>query len=267
MLKIFQVDSFTGVPFGGNPAGVCVLEKEIEERQYLNIAAEMNLSETAFVNPLTKSNTFGLRWFTPKTEVKMCGHATLATAWVQFTELGIEGEIFYETLSGRLKVRYVDGKIEMDFPSDNPVRVPIDDALESIIGAKGKGYYSPATEKLIYFIPSISELEAILPDFNLLEKMDFGIEVKGLIVTSPGDQRYDFYSRYFAPWVGINEDPVTGSAHTVLGPFWSNQLGKRVLKACQLSSRMGEIELRLLEENRILILGEAVTLIRGTISI
>ncbi len=106
-----------------------------------------------------------------------------------------------------------------------------------------------------------------MPDFNLLEKMDFGIEVKGLIVTSPGDQRYDFYSRYFAPWVGINEDPVTGSAHTVLGPFWSNQLGKRVLKARQLSSRMGEIELRLLEENRILILGEAVTLIRGTISI
>ncbi len=142
-MKIFQVDSFTGVPFGGNPAGVCILEKEIEERQYLNIAAEMNLSETAFVNPLTKSNTFGLRWFTPKTEVKMCGHATLATAWVQFTELGIEGEIFYETLSGRLKVRYVDGKIEMDFPSDDPVRVPIDDALESIIGVKGKATIHP----------------------------------------------------------------------------------------------------------------------------
>jgi len=267
MLKIYQVDSFTAVPFGGNPAGVCLLDEEIDERLYPRIASEMNLSETAFVRPGDEKNTYGLRWFTPKVEVKMCGHATLATAWIHFTELGVKGEISYETLSGKLGVRYVDGKIEMNFPSDNPYRVKIDEMLGRITGVEGECYYSTLTEKLLYIISSKSKLEDLSFDFSLLQNRDFGYTVKGLIVSSPGDEKFDFYSRYFAPWVGINEDPVTGSAHTVLGPFWSEKLGRKNLRACQLSSRRGELDLELLPNSRILILGKAVTVIRGTISI
>lgn len=267
MHKIYQVDSFTAVPFSGNPAGVCILEGQIDENLCLKISSEMNLSETAFVWPEGTSNTFNLKWFTPKTEVKMCGHATLATAWIQFTELGIKGEIFYETLSGRLKVKLVDEMIEMDFPSEDPARIDLDRRIGEIIGIEGDAYYSPGTEKLLYEIPAKDKLETLSFDTKRLLKTDFGKQSKGLIVTCSGDERYDFYSRYFAPWVGIDEDPVTGSAHTVLGPFWAKKLNKKKLKACQLSARKGELETELLDDRRILIRGKAVTVIRGVISI
>ncbi|MBN2219951.1 MAG: PhzF family phenazine biosynthesis isomerase [Kosmotogaceae bacterium] len=267
MHRIYQVDSFTAVPFSGNPAGVCLLEGQIDEKLCLKISSEMNLSETAFVWPEGKSNTFSLKWFTPKTEVRMCGHATLATAWIQFTELGIRGEIFYETLSGRLKARLVDEMIEMNFPSEDPLRMDLEGGIGEIIGVEGDAYFSPRTEKLLYEIPAREKLETLSFDIKKLLKTDFGIKAKGLIVTCPGDERYDFYSRYYAPWVGIDEDPVTGSAHTVLGPFWSRKLNKKNLKACQLSARKGELEIELLDDKRILIRGKAVTVIRGEISI
>lgn len=266
MIKIFQVDSFTGEAFRGNPAAVCLLERELDERLYLEISREMNLSETAFLIPGATEGESRLRWFTPETEVRLCGHATLATAWIQYTELGMSGEIIYNTLSGRLNVSRDGERIEMNFPAENLSKFDNDLIVKRAIGCDGSSYYAPLSKKILFELAHGENLEDISPDFSSLKRLDFGLEVKGLIVTRKGSHDYDFMSRYFAPWVGINEDPVTGSAHTILGPYWSRKLGKNSLKAYQASRRGGEINLRILENDRVCIIGKAVTVLRGYLS-
>jgi PhzF family phenazine biosynthesis protein len=267
MAAIYQVDSFTKFPFRGNPAGVYISDVELDYETCIKIAREMNLSETAFPVRTTDDNHYRLRWFTPATEVPMCGHATLATSWVQFTELGIDGDLYYETLSGQLKVSRLGDSLKMDFPSELPLRIDCDGPIGEAVGCDGKAYYATGTRKLLFEIAGCEKLEGLHPDFSALEKLSVGVPVRGLIVTCNGGGEFDFFSRYFAPWVGINEDPVTGSAHTVLGPFWSERLGKEKLQAYQASHRGGEIRLEILDGNRISIIGNAVTVIRGQMSI
>jgi PhzF family phenazine biosynthesis protein len=263
MAAIYQVDSFTKLPFSGNPAGVYISDVEQDYETCIKIAREMNLSETAFPVRTTDDNHYRLRWFTPTTEVPMCGHATLATSWVHFTELGIDGDIYYETLSGQLKVSRIGDDLKMDFPSELPFRIDLDRSVGEALDCNGMAYYSTGTRKLLFEISDRKKLEGLHPDFSKMEKLSVGVPLRGLIVTCKGDGEFDFFSRYFAPWVGINEDPVTGSAHTVLGPFWSERLGKDKLRAYQASQRGGEIRLEILDGNRISIIGNAVTVIRG----
>lgn len=267
MIPIYQVDSFAEAPFKGNPAGVCLLEHELEPELYLKIAGEMNLSETAFIVPTGKSDTFKLRWFTPKSEVPLCGHATLATAWIQYTELGYSGELYYETLSGRLSVSRVHEKIKLIFPAELPNRLEVDELIEGAIGCGGKTYYGANTQKLLVEIEKPDLLYKLRPDSKTLATLAVGVPVKGLIVTTRSSGEYDFLSRYFAPWIGIEEDPVTGSAHTVLGPYWAKKLNKNFLRAYQASDRGGELQLEILQNNKVSILGSAVTMIRGHLNL
>ncbi|KAK7913386.1 hypothetical protein WMY93_013597 [Mugilogobius chulae] len=260
-IPVYTLDAFTNLPFKGNPAAVCPLQHELSEEMYQKISAEMNLSETAFIiklNPsdnFTTGSRFRLRWFTPTTEVNLCGHATLATARVLFQyENNVNDKLVFETRSGELCVsRYGDNCV-MDFPLNPASPADPHEFRETIKAACDK-----------------SELCNLKIDPLALQRSDSTGKVKGVIVTmigSPNEQPgYDFYSRYFAPWFGITEDPVTGSAHTVSGSYWAEKLGKRKLLAYQCSSRGGEMELEVRDDGRINISGTTVTIMRGTITI
>ncbi|XP_060051249.1 phenazine biosynthesis-like domain-containing protein isoform X2 [Erinaceus europaeus] len=246
-LPIFIADAFTVKAFRGNPAAVCLLENQLDEDMHQKIAREMNLSETAFIRKLhptdnfTQSSCFGLRWFTPASEVPLCGHATLASAAVLFYKIkNVNSTLSFITLSGELKARRTEDSIVLDFPLypanpmdscevDNLIKTAIGDTLVQDIR------YSPDTRKLLVRLSDTydrSFLENLKVNAqNLLQVENTG-KVKGLIVTLKGKSdgqipAFDFYSRYFAPWVGVAEDPVTGSAHTVLSSYWSQQLGKK----------------------------------------
>ncbi|TYB93712.1 MAG: PhzF family phenazine biosynthesis protein [Kosmotoga sp.] len=273
-VEIYQVDTFTNQPFKGNPAAVCVLEYPLDDRMYLNIANEMNLSETAFVlpekgNDLSDSETFGLRWFTPKTEVPMCGHATLATSWVLFTEYNYQGQIVFKTKGGVLKSELTTKGVKMDFPQDSPEKINVSSALIKSVNYRKKYnvFYGNRTGYLLIQLESEEDVRKLNPDFNLLENFSFNKNLRGLIVTSAGINEIDFVSRFFDPWEGINEDPVTGSAHTVLGPFWSKILRKKEMTARQLSQRTGELFISLPDEKRVYITGNAVTIFKAKLHI
>ncbi|CAL1603930.1 unnamed protein product [Knipowitschia caucasica] len=285
-IPVYTLDSFTSQPFKGNPAAVCPLQHELSDEMYQKISAEMNLSETAFViklNPsdnFTTGSRFRLRWFTPTTEVNLCGHATLATARVLFQyENNVNTKLVFETRSGELCVTRFGENCIMDFPL-NPAS-PADphefrDVIKAAVGSLPvqEVYLSAKTKKLLIRLADSchrSELHNLKIDPLALQRSDSTGKVKGVIVTmigSPNEQPgYDFYSRYFAPWFGITEDPVTGSAHTVLGSYWAEKLGKRKLLAYQCSSRGGEMELEVRDDGRINISGTTVTIMRGTITI
>jgi PhzF family phenazine biosynthesis protein len=260
-LTIYQVDAFTDTPFSGNPAGVCLVEKKYDDSVLQAIAAEMNLSETAFLYPPKDTATFSLRWFTPKTEVSLCGHATLATAAVLFYERGIAAaEIAFETKSGTLTARKEHDKVLLDFPRNDSQPT---DAPHEVLHALGVAdvtatAYDETTQNLLVHLPHEKDVNAVTPDCERLSRVP---DIRGVIVTA-SSERYDFISRYFAPWVGINEDPVTGSAHTVLTPYWSRILGKKEMHAYQASQRGGELTVRL-TENRVEIIGDAVVVLKG----
>ena len=286
-LTLFQVDAFTTTPFRGNPAAVCLSEAPPPEATMRAIAAEMNLSETAFVSPIRSAQTSGedyyLRWFTPLVEVPLCGHATLATAKALFEKGFVSGEIIrFATRSGILSARREGKHIVLDFPQDPPVPAEIPEEVTDALGMS-----SPPEEvlfgrdmlMLLLRLPSPEEVKALSPDFPRLSKMRLPYGATGVIVTAPekngnnrsGQASFDFVSRYFGPWEGIDEDPVTGSAHTVLGPYWAKRLGKRRLLAFQASQRGGELHLRLPGDNapeeaksRMSIAGEAVIVFSGT---
>ena len=272
-IPLYQVDAFTSQPFEGNPAAVCLLDTPLPDMAMQAIAAEMNLSETAFVRPLNgdwqTATRFSLRWFTPKVEVRLCGHATLATAAVLFREAGVTAEtIRFETLSGELTAQHVAAGIRLDFPADppHPVAAPAEIAAAGgdveIIWA-GQG---PKTTMLLLELRDADAVRALQPDF---ERLGAGMDAAGLhgpIVTAAGAPPYDFISRFFAPSLGINEDPVTGSAHTVLAPYWAARLGKEALFAYQASARRGELHARLLPGARIELVGEAVVIFRGMLA-
>ena len=255
-MKIYQVDAFTSQIFKGNPAGVCILppEKMKDDRLLQNIAMEMNLSETAFLSK--QGSEYKLRWFTPETEVSFCGHATLSAAHILWETCAEQKQttIQFDTLTGKLFARSKQDKVELDFPAFETHKSP---AQKNIDMALGIDPLFIGTTRTIYLIEvdNLQTLKSIQPNFTKLKELG-----RAFCVTSKSDnQEYDFYSRYFAPAVGVNEDPVTGSAHASLAPYWSKKLGKTILKAYQASKRGGTLECELAPDNRVFIRGEART--------
>jgi len=257
-LTMVQVDAFTDRPFAGNPAAVCLLPTPREESWMQAVAREMNLSETAFVVPA--ADGFDLRWFTPTVEVDLCGHATLASAHVlwELGQLPPQTPARFHTRSGVLTASRRDDWIELDFPAKpaEPAEAPA--GLASALGVEVE---SVGRNQFDYLVEVESEalVRGLRPDFGALR----AIPVRGVIVTSRGaSPAYDFVSRFFAPASGIDEDPVTGSAHCCLGPFWGARLGKRDLVAYQASARGGIVRVRL-GDDRVYLGGQAVTVLRG----
>ncbi len=258
MLKIIQVDSFTSELFKGNPAAVCLLEKQMDDGWMQNIAKEMNLSETAFL--LNIKDGYKLRWFTPVMEVDLCGHATLASAHVLYEEglLSPEQQARFHTRSGLLTVIKKGDWLEMDFPAETVKTVEVPPVLLEAIGARPV-YTGKCKTGHFFKYESEKHVQDIKPNFHLLREMP----VQGIIVTAKSDSgEYDFVSRFFAPNLGINEDPVTGSAHCSLGPFWQKELGKPDFLAYQASERGGVIKVSV-RSDRVRIGGQAVTLYKG----
>ena len=268
-LKMYQVDVFTNEYYKGNPAAVCILEEEIDEKYMKSIASEMNLSETAFVIPIDKEkNIYSLRWFTPEVEVPLCGHGTIGTTKVLFDVLGIVAdEIIFETKSGRLIAKKYETGIGIDMPLDVPTDIELPEGLLRSLGLDeyedikiGK-----TTRKLIIRVNDENEILNLRPDFNQLKELKFKDDIKGVAVTTSNTDNYDFTSRYFNPWAGINEDPVTGSVHTVLAKYWGEILNRSEMKAYQASYRGGELVLKIKDENRLELIGDAIIVLKGEI--
>jgi PhzF family phenazine biosynthesis protein len=257
---LIQVDAFTDKPYAGNPAAVCLLEGPVDEAWMQNIAREMNLSETAFLHP--EGDGYRLRWFTPAVEVDLCGHATLASAHVLWQEgrLAQLEEARFQTRSGLLTCARNNGWIEMDFPATPVEGVGPPGALGEALGITPR-YVGKSKYDYLVEVPSEEIVRAIEPDYALLATLD----TRGVIVTSAfHGPDYDFISRFFAPGQGIDEDPVTGSAHCALGPFWGGRLKKEVLTGYQASARGGTVRIRLMDD-RALICGKAVTVMKGAL--
>jgi PhzF family phenazine biosynthesis protein len=253
----FHVDAFTAAAFRGNPAAVCLLAAPRPARWMQAVAAEMNLSETAFVRPMAQR--FSLRWFTPKVEVDLCGHATLAAAHVLWQEGIVKKsmEVRFQTRSGVLAAVREGAAIELDFPA-RPARScerPI--GLARALGAAPRAV-AMSKEDLLVELGSERAVRALRPDFARLREL----RVRGVVVTARSRGRWDFVSRFFAPRVGVDEDPVTGSSHCVLGPYWAERLGKARLRAYQASARGGELTVTL-DGDRVKLRGDAVTVVRG----
>jgi PhzF family phenazine biosynthesis protein len=263
-LPLYQVDAFTDRPFAGNPAAVCPLTAPIPDALMQDIAAENNLSETAFFHPHPQGDAFSLRWFTPTTEVDLCGHATLASAFVLMTELEpARTAVTFRTRSGLLAVERRGDELVLDFPAypagpiDADTRARVADALGArpidVVGARS----------LFAVFETAAAVRALAPDFRALAALPTSVGV-----TAPGNDEarpVDFVSRYFAPGYGIDEDPVTGSAHCTLAPYWAARLGKTALRARQVSRRGGEISCALAGD-RVHIGGKARLVITGTLT-
>ncbi|MFQ5741851.1 MAG: PhzF family phenazine biosynthesis protein [Acidobacteriota bacterium] len=257
-VRIFQVDAFTARPFGGNPAAVCLLSKPAEEAWMQSVAGEMNLSETAFVQQCDEG--YQLRWFTPVCEVDLCGHATLASAHVLWEtgELAPGKEARFLTHSGLLTARKRDQEIEMYFPAQAAQATPAPTGLVEALGVEPESVGGNGVDYLVE-VSSERVVRALSPDFSKLRT----VSCRGVIVTAPSaSPRYDFVSRFFAPSAGVNEDPVTGSAHCCLAPFWGARLHKEEMVAYQASARGGEVRVRVAGD-RVLLAGRAVTVLRG----
>ena len=270
-LPIYQIDAFTSTPFRGNPAAICLLAEEYSDDILQKIAAEMNLSETAFlyledIDSFKIDNKFKLRWFTPKTEVKLCGHATLATAALLFYVLKIESEeIKFQTLSGELGAIKYGGGVKLIFPMNEPQEI---DPPRELLNAMGiddviNVAYSPDVNDLLIELSDEKAVLVVSPNFEKMKEADLKHDIRGVMVTSKGTNGIDFVSRFFAPWYGINEDPVTGSAHTILTPYWSKKLGKSEMIAHQKSERGGELLVKIRESNLVEIIGNYALVFEG----
>ncbi len=259
MIRVFQVDAFTDRPFQGNPAAVCLLNQAADEQWMQQVAAEMNLSETAFV--YRDGDCFQLRWFTPTIEVELCGHATLATSSVLWETGEVPGgqPCVYQSLSGELRAEQIDGKIQLDFPATPPQEKPAPPNMLEALENVSPIYVGMSTFDYLVEVQSASAVRGLQPDFESLRSLG----VRGVIVTSRDETgEYDIVSRFFAPGCGINEDPVTGSAHCTLGPYWHVKLGKSTLSAYQASERGGQMVV-MLDGDRAKLLGYAVTVFQG----
>jgi len=259
-IPIYQIDAFTSEVFSGNPAAVCILDTWIDDEQLQSIATENNLSETAFL--VRNKDGFDLRWFTPTTEVDLCGHATLASAFVLFAYQGWPAEkiTFQTRKSGQLVVYNRSDLLEMDFPSRPVHRITSPAGLTKALGVAPEEIFGSAEDLLVVF-KSETAVGEVQPDFGMLEQ----VECRGIIITARGDHS-DFVSRFFAPRFGVPEDPVTGSAHCVLIPYWSSVLGKNDLHAFQVSKRGGEL-FCVNAGKRVKISGKATLYMEGTITI
>lgn len=265
-MLLYQVDAFTATPFAGNPAAVCVLPAAREADWMQDVAGEMNLSETAFLRPQT-DGSYRLRWFTPTNEVDLCGHATLASAHVLWTDgfLAEDEPARFDTKSGRLSATRTDDWIQMDFPAD-PVAPadPPEPLLRSLNGTTPAEVGRSDRDYLVRF----SEADAVrrlAPDLDALASL----ESRGVIVTAAAEtEEVDFVSRFFAPGVGVPEDPVTGSAHCALGPYWASQTGRTSLTGHQVSPRGGTVRVHLeaADAERVTLAGQATTVLRGRLA-
>ncbi|HHQ4572691.1 TPA: PhzF family phenazine biosynthesis protein [Aeromonas veronii] len=257
-IRLFHVNAFSQQPFGGNPAVVALGPNQPDAR-LLAMAAEFNLSETAFLVPLGRAR-YQLRWFTPKVEVDLCGHGTLAAAHVlwQTGEVAEDEAICFETRSGELLARREGVWVWLDFPRISLAPLTLDPAYATAVGCQPLQTLA-AGAKFLLELASEEEVRALTPDFHALR----ALPGRGLMVTAPSsDSDHDFVSRYFAPWVGVDEDPVTGSNHCALVPFWAERLGRQQLRARQVSSRGGDLRLELRGE-RVLMAGQGLTLWQG----
>lgn len=262
ILPLFQVDAFTSELFKGNPAAVCMLDSSdwLPDAIMQKIAAENNLSETAFI--LKQGADFGIRWFSPTVEIDLCGHATLASAHVLFNYYNYAGnKVNFRTQKrGWVSVKKNGVALTLDFPVDIYQETTVSNSMITALGCTPVVAYKGRTDYLLLFNTQ-EEIESCQPDFKLLGQT----EARGIIISAPGQaEGIDFVSRFFAPQCGIDEDPVTGSAHTFLTPVWSEKLNKKVLKAKQLSQRQGDLVCEL-EKGRVKITGRAVTYLVGTI--
>jgi PhzF family phenazine biosynthesis protein len=256
-IPIHHVDAFTSTLFAGNPAAVCPLAAWLPDALLQAIAAENNLSETAFV--VRGDDDLEIRWFTPITEVELCGHATLATAHVLFAQDASREELRFSSRSGFVKVRRAGEALQLDFPVRTPSPIPPVPALAAALGAPPRELL--ASRDYLAVFDTEEQVRALEPDMAALVALD----VFGVIVTAPGAE-CDFVSRFFAPAEGIPEDPVTGSAHCTLVPYWASRLGKSAFNARQISPRGGELRCALAGD-RVLISGRAITYMRGTIDL
>jgi PhzF family phenazine biosynthesis protein len=262
-LRLFQVDAFADRVFAGNPAAVIPLDAWLPDATMLSIAIENNLSETAYF--VAEGDNYGLRWFTPGGEVDLCGHATLATAHVLFTELGAgSGDLVFTTRSGELRVRQAEHGYAMDFPSQAP-RAPQDGEcaeVDAVVAALGGAPQTVlVSEDWVAVYETEAEVAALRPRMDALAELG----LRGVLATAPGKQ-HDFISRCFFPAYGIPEDPVTGSAHCQLTPYWAERLDKHELRARQISQRGGEVGCRLAGD-RVHLSGQAVSFLRGEIQL
>ena len=261
-LPIYQVDAFTNTLYKGNPAAVCPLNEWLPKSTMQAIAAENNLAETAFF--VKKGADFDLKWFTPTVEIDLCGHATVATAKIIYDYLGYtEPEIRFHSNSGLLTVSREGDWLYLNFPSYPPVQVQTPPAglLEGLGVTQAQSVWRGRTNDYMVVLDSQEVIQNLLPDFRILK----GVSARGIIVTAKGDE-VDFVSRFFGPASGIDEDPVTGSAHCILTPYWADQLGKTELIAKQISPRGGDLRLRLLAD-RVEIGGQSVVYLIGEIAV
>jgi PhzF family phenazine biosynthesis protein len=261
-IKLYQVDAFTEQPFQGNPAAVCLLPEPAEKTWMSNLAMEMNLSETAFL--VQEGEEFNLRWFTPAVEVELCGHATLASAHILYETgcLSPNQKARFQTASGVLTAVKRDDLIELNFPATPPKKVSEPAGLSLALGVVPE-YVGKSRYDFLIKVGTEKEVRQAKPDFLALEELG----VRGVMLTSPSESdEFDFISRFFAPGAGIDEDPVTGSAHCCLGPYWGGILGKDQLIAYQASDRGGIIHVRL-GEKRIHLSGKAVTIFEADLVI
>jgi PhzF family phenazine biosynthesis protein len=258
-MLLLQIDAFTDTPFRGNPAAVCLLDRERDAGWMQHVAAEMNLAETAFLLPA--DDGFSLRWFTPAVEVDLCGHATLASAHALWQEaiLAPDAMARFHTRSGLLTAKQDGNLIELDFPATPNQASDAPAGLLESIGVADPRYVGRNKFDYLIEVGSEDELRALTPNHSELRK----IPVRGVIVTTRGaNGKYDFVSRFFAPGSGVDEDPVTGSAHCALAPYWASKLGKNDFMAYQASPRGGELQVRLYGD-RVKLSGRAVTVLRG----
>ncbi|HJP83062.1 MAG TPA: PhzF family phenazine biosynthesis protein [Fimbriimonadaceae bacterium] len=260
-LPIFVVDAFSDTPFRGNPAGVCVTDNPIDEALMQSFAMEMNHAETAFLHPVGPQ-TYGLRWFTPAQEVPLCGHATLASAHILFTEMGLSDKVTFNTASGPLTAIQRGEKIELDFPTEFVTQAQSTLQCSEALGEPVQ-YLG---DNRMFWLAELASEQAVRncsPNLDLVKQLG----KEGVIVTAKSDSEADdFVSRLFAPNVGIDEDPVTGSAHCLLAPYWATKLGKEQMIGYQASKRGGYVEIEYLGA-RVLLRGNAVTVLRGTLNL
>lgn len=268
MMKTYIVDSFTDQPFKGNPAGVCLPEGETDSTLMLAIAKELGLSETAFVSRLEEDNRFSIRYFSPKMEIPLCGHATLASAKVIFERLPLDDIHFITIQNLDLWIRKSGSDLLMEFPvyETEPAAAP--KALLAALGIEEitNSVYNRETNILLLEISDAGLLRNLNPDFEALSRSHTSIN--GVLVTAPAtDAEFDFHSRYFWPWSGTNEDPVTGGTHTFLTKYWSKKLRKTRMRSFQSSARTGSMEVELVDDAKLTIKGQAVIVFEGNLKI
>mgnify|MGYP001615286551 CR=1 FL=1 len=274
-VPVYFLDAFTSEPFKGNQIAVCPVDKDFPSEKMQKIASELNLSETAFVYPIEgnfkESSNFSLRWFTPVLEVDLCGHGTLGTSSLIFDEFkNINREIFFQTKSGTHSAINDKDWVWLNFPRFEATNYQPPEELMLALGIRDyiNCVFLEKAWSILIHIDDERDIRSINPDFFKMNNMDIS-PASGVIITQRGDEKYDFFSRYFCPWHGINEDPVTGSAHSILAPYWQKTLNKDEMLAFQASKRGGELKLRF-DNNypeRVFIGGQTVRILNGQINI